>query len=137
MFIDVGGLGAGVYDRLDEMGYGSRIVAVNFGGTPFDEERYVNKRAEMWGEMKDWLDDERGVDIPDDDALHADLTGPSYDYDSTSRIKLESKEAMRKRGVRSPDLGDGLALTFAEPVSMKSATTKIDRRKKALPRRRR
>ncbi|WP_461209928.1 hypothetical protein [Desulfocurvus sp. DL9XJH121] len=116
MFIDAGGLGAGVVDRLREMGFGERITAVNFGNKATRRERYRNKRSEMWGEMRDWLTDELPADIPDDDALHADLTGPGYSYDSEGRLVLERKEDMRSRGQRSPDAGDALALTFAAPV---------------------
>jgi hypothetical protein len=115
LFIDVGGLGAGVVDRLREMGHGDKIQAVNGGEKPMDTERFVNKRAEMWGLMRDWLDDQPAK-IPDSDTLHADLTGPRYFYDSNQRIRLERKEDMKKRGIRSPDEGDALALTFAFPV---------------------
>ncbi len=57
------------------------------------------------------------VSIPDRDRLHADLTGPSYAFDSNTRLKLEKKEDMKRRGIRSPDEGDALALTFASPVA--------------------
>lgn len=119
LFIDVGGLGAGVVDRLREMGLGDKIVAVNGGEKPLDNEKYYNKRAEMWGEMKDWFFDEP-VQIPDDDELHGDLVGVAYTYDSNTRLKLEKKEDMKKRGLRSPDTGDALALTFAYPVMVET-----------------
>lgn len=115
VFIDVGGLGAGIYDRLVEMGYGRIVVAINFGSKASDETKYVNKRAEMWGEMRLWLDNSP-VEIPDHDGLHGDLIGPEYKYDSLGRLQLERKEDMKKRGVKSPDLGDSLGLTFAFPV---------------------
>lgn len=115
VFIDVGGLGAGVVDRLREMGYDEIIIPVNGGEKPLDENKYFNKRAEMWGEMKLWLCD-TPCQIPDSDSLHADLCGPSYKYDSNTRLVLEKKEDMKKRGLRSPDEGDALALTFARPV---------------------
>lgn len=117
VFIDVGGLGAGVVDRLREIGYGAICVPVNFGERPFDAERYINRRAEMWGGMREWLDD-GPVSIPDRDDLHADLCGPHFKYDSRTRIQIESKEDMKKRGVRSPDLGDALALTFSQSVPL-------------------
>jgi hypothetical protein len=117
LFIDVGGLGAGVVDRLRELGYSSKIVAVNAGSKPINDEKYRNKRAEMWGEMHAWLS-EPPVQIPDSDELHADLVGVEYRYDSNQRLLLESKEDMKKRGFRSPDLGDAAALTFAEPMRM-------------------
>lgn len=114
MFVDVGGLGAGVVDRLRELGYRNMVIPVNGGEKPLDSQKYFNKRAEMWGEMREWLKDQP-AQIPDDDVLHGDLTGPLYSYDSNTRLKLERKEDMRKRGLRSPDDGDALALTFAFP----------------------
>lgn len=129
MFVDVGGLGAGTVDILHSWGapYDDVVVAVNFGSAPFtpnpkdkdgrDCGGYVNRRAEMWGLSKDWLDDVGDVDLPDTDSLQADACGPRYKYDVNQRVQLESKEAMRQRGFRSPDEWDAVALTFAEPVN--------------------
>lgn len=126
MFIDVGGVGAGVYDRLIEMGYGDIVTAINFGSAPLEPQPvdehsrpkggYANRRAEMWGKSKEWLEEPGGVDIPDTDALQADACAPGYKYDSLTRVVLESKEDIRKRGLRSPDEWDAVALTFAAPV---------------------
>ncbi len=130
VFLDVGGVGAGVYDRLVEMGYGDDgrniVRGINFGSSPLEPEPldergkpkggYANRRAEMWGKMREWLAQPSGVSIPDSDALHADLTTPGYRYDSLSRVLLESKDDIRRRQMPSPDEGDALALTFAEPV---------------------
>jgi hypothetical protein len=123
MNIDRGGEGAAIFDRLVEMGYGPRVRLVNFGSsdTVVDRERYINKRGEMWGDMRDWLMDEGGAQIPDDDALQADLCAPGYTYDSEQRIKLERKEDIKKRGLRSPDIADALALTFATQVMPRSS----------------
>jgi len=116
VFIDVVGLGAGVVDRLRELGYGDRIVAVNGGEKPMDYERYLNKRAEMWGEMKAWFTDPAmPVQIPDSDTLQADICSPWHSFDSNGRMQLEKKEDMKKRGLRSPDEADALANTFASP----------------------
>ena len=65
---------------------------------------------------RDWLIEPGGADIPDDDSLQADACAPRYHYNSNSFLLIESKEAMRKRGLRSPDEWDAIALTFAEPV---------------------
>ncbi len=116
VFIDVGGIGAGVYDRLRELNY-TVCHAVNFGGEPIDKTKYVNKRAEMWGLMKEWLENQP-AQIPDDDSLEVDLCGLRYTYDSRGRLKLESKEDAEKRGIKSPDDGDALALTWAMPVAV-------------------
>lgn len=121
LFIDVGGVGAGVYDRLCEMGYGRKVVPVNFGSSPeepsVDGGGPLNRRAEIWMRSKKWLEDEAGADIPDEDALQADACGPGYKYDSLTRLQLEKKEDMRRRGVISPDLWDAVALTFAEHIA--------------------
>lgn len=127
VFIDVGGVGGGVVDLLVDSGFDKLVVPVNFGGKALDPELYVNKRAEMWKTMGEWLEEEGGVDIPDSDSLHADLIGPTYTHNLVrNQFVLESKEQMVKRGVPSPDEGDSLALTFAFPVAM--ATSKKPRR---------
>lgn len=118
VFIDRGGEGGAIYDRLEELGYGKRVKLVNFGSrkTVLEPDRFFNKRAEMWGLMKDWIRDPNGCEIPDLDELQADLTAPSFKYDSEQKIVLEKKEDIKKRGLRSPDCADALALTFAFPV---------------------
>lgn len=114
--VDVGGLGAGVVDRLEELGHGKILAEINFGSAALDRNGFVNRRAEMWWEMRDWLDGDRPVMIPDRDDLHTDLVGPQFSYDSNQRRKLESKDDIKKRGLRSTDCADALALTFAEPL---------------------
>ena len=121
VLVDVGGLGAGIVDRLYELGHRDIVVAVNAGSTPLDANKYKNKRAEMWGCLHDWLY-EGNVEIPDSDSLHADLANIKYKFDSNSRLIMESKEEMKKRGIRSPDEADALCLTFALPDSALSAS---------------
>lgn len=127
--IDVGGLGAGVVDRLREMGY-RQVNPVNFGSNPVGlgptgDELYENRRAEMWDTMRDWLSDPAGVDIPDDDALHSDLCAPVWGsgatrHKSNNELVIEPKDKIRERLGNSPDLGDALALTFAVPIAAAS-----------------
>lgn len=112
--VDCTGVGSGVADRLLELGY--PVMRVHFGERAVEKELYINRRAEMWASMRDWLNDAPAC-LPDDDALEADMTAPQYTYDSSRRLKLESKEDMRKRGVPSPDSADALALTFATPYA--------------------
>lgn len=112
VFVDLGGIGAGIYDRLKELSYSQVVIGVNFGQKADEPERYINKRAEMWGEMADWLK-QGGVKIQDSDEIHSDLIAPHYTFDSNGRLKLESKDDLKKRYLKSPDLGDALALTFA------------------------
>jgi hypothetical protein len=121
--VDVGGLGAGVVDRLKELGHSEIVISVNAGGKPLDANKYFNKRAEMWGTLKEWLNDEP-CQIPDSDSLHADLCGLKYKFDSNSRLRMESKEEAKKRGVRSPDEADCLAQTFAIPSSSYEAVSR-------------
>ncbi|CAB5683940.1 Uncharacterised protein [Serratia marcescens] len=111
MFIDGGGVGGGVVDLLKAQNY--RVTEVNFGAAAKDAKKYANKRAEMWGDMRDWV--ETGA-LDQDAELAADMIGPEYHFDKDSRILLEKKEDMKKRGLASPDDGDALALTFAGPV---------------------
>jgi hypothetical protein len=122
--IDTGGLGVGIYDRLVEQGHGDVVTAVNFGSKPIEPPPLddtgkpaggpLNRRAEIWQNMKNALQEGR-FSIPDDDALHADLTSCGYKYDSSGRLVLESKQDMKKRGMPSPDSADAMALTFSEP----------------------
>lgn len=115
--VDCTGVGSGVADRLLELGY--PVQRVHFGSKAIEDQQYVLRRDEMWGEMRDWFNDDP-CSIPDDDALEADLTAPQYSYDSSRRLKLERKEEMKRRGIRSPDSGDALALTFAHKISTAS-----------------
>ncbi|RKY41413.1 MAG: hypothetical protein DRP85_06430 [Candidatus Makaraimicrobium thalassicum] len=118
LFIDIGGLGGPIYDQLRTMPFGDRVTPINFGDRDvYNPERYYNKRVEMWGDMRDWLADTAlPVIIPDDDSLQTDICGPGYKWNHVQQYLLESKEDMKKRGVRSPDGGDALGLTFAQPV---------------------
>lgn len=111
IFVDGGGVGGGVVDRLRQLGHD--VIEVQFGAKPTDQKKYLNKRAEMWGRMKDWL--EVGC-IHDDDELATDITSVEYAFTNADQIQLEKKEDMKRRGLSSPDDGDALALTFAQPV---------------------
>jgi len=113
VFLDMGNIGAAVYDILD--GWSYDVTGVWFGGEAADPKTYLNKRAEMWGLMRDWLRD--GAAIPDDNELRDDLIGPEYGFTVREQIQLEGKKDMKARGQASPDCGDALALTFAYPVA--------------------
>lgn len=121
IFIDGGGVGGGVIDRLRMLKL--PVIEVQFGASadrsqmtesgPFT---YANKRAEIWGYMRDWL---KGAMIPDDSDLADQLTGVQYGYatrNGLDAILLEKKSDMKKRGLSSPDKADALALTFSYPV---------------------
>jgi hypothetical protein len=114
LFVDAtgGSIGGPVADRLRQLGH-RNVVDVQFGGSSPDP-KCLNMRAYMWSRLRDWL--ARGaIDAAAD--LEMDLTGPGYSHDKADRLVLESKEAMKKRGLDSPDDGDALALTFAQSVA--------------------
>ena len=118
MFIDAG-CGIEIVDRLHELGYEDRVKAIYFGSSPLDDLKYKNKRGEMWGLLNSWLTDENSaVDIPDSDELQADLCASPYDRDSHDRMVLWRKEKIKDKYGFSPDEGDAIALTFAEPVDL-------------------
>lgn len=121
VFVDAVGMGAGVFDRLIQLGY-TNVVAVLSGEqeSVADRTRHFNRRIEMWDRMKAWLP--TGA-IPEDKELYEDLIGPELHYDEKMRMKLERKEDMQKRGLPSPDTADALALTFADPVPLKRDDT--------------
>jgi len=113
VFVD-GGYGTGIVSAGRTMGRSWQIVW--FSEKPSDD-GYLNKRAEMWGLMKQWLSE--GGAIPNDDDLFYDLIGPETVPRMDGKIQLESKEAMKRRGLISPNCGDALALSFARPVVAK------------------
>lgn len=125
--IDVGGLGAPIYDRLVELGYGYVVNPVNFGSSPLGigptgDELYANRRAEMWDIKRAWYDSPGGVQVPDDDSFHGDETAPQWGpgqtrLSSNNELTLEPKDKIRARVGFSPDLGDASALTFAVPIA--------------------
>lgn len=115
-FIDANGVGAGVYDRLTALNY-SKVFKVTSGNAQ-EEEKYHNLRAEMWGNMRDWLKDGGCIYCEPDDEQQIvdDISGPEYYPDNKNRIQLEAKEDMKSRGLSSPDNGDGIGLTWGGPV---------------------
>lgn len=116
--VDVIGIGAGVVDRLKEFPElkGIQIIGVNSAIRQDDGKNY-NLRSKLWREMKDWLDPENGpVTMVRDSDLQSDLTSLHYGY-KQGLLLMEAKDDAKKRGVKSPDRADALALTFAYPVS--------------------
>lgn len=115
--VDCTGIGSGVADRLAELGY--PVNRVHFGESAIENDQYGIRKDEMWGRMKAWLEN-RPCELPRDDVLAADLVGPQFTYDSSRRLRIESKEKMKARGLRSPDSADALALTFAVDIAPKA-----------------
>jgi hypothetical protein len=111
IFIDGGGVGGGVVDRLRQLNYDP--IEVQFGGQADEPRKYLNKRAEMWGSTREWL--KIGA-LEQDEAMATDLTSVEYSYTPKEQIVLESKKSMKERGLASPDAADALCLTFAYPT---------------------
>lgn len=109
--VDGGGIGGAVVDRLRQMGFD--VNDVQFGGKSTEPKKYGNKRAEIWGLLKEWL---KSGCIPQDEELATDLCSVEYSYNLQDQIMLERKESMKARGLASPDSADALALTFAVPT---------------------
>jgi hypothetical protein len=114
IFVDADGVGAGVYEDLLDLG--APVIGVRSGRNANDP-RWGNKRAECWGELRDWL--ENGGAIEDDEQLATDLCGPEYQFKKKSNaLILTPKEDMERiLGLHSPDRGDALAYTFYAPVA--------------------
>jgi hypothetical protein len=111
--IDVIGIGAGVVDRLTELNlpvYGVNVAeaaAVNAG-----ERQFSRLRDELWWKGREWLES-MDCHLCDDDELIGELTTPTYKVMSNGLIKVEGKDEMKARGVKSPNLADAWLLTFA------------------------
>jgi hypothetical protein len=112
--VDVVGLGAGVVDRLAELG--RPVVAMSAGMPAIDTERFANARAEWWWNLRELFEANQAIVDPDDEELADQLSVQKYKLDSRGRILLESKDDMKRRGVRSPDRADSMAMAFAPVI---------------------
>lgn len=111
IYVDCIGIGAGIVDRMREMGY-EFVEGVNVARSPNDKTRFRNLRAELWWEMRDWFMQEMPVQIPDSDELHGDLCSLGYKYTSNNLLLIEGKDQLKARGMPSCDTADALMLTF-------------------------
>lgn len=114
LFLDMATFGAGVVDRLTQLGYPA--IGVDFGGKP-NSPKYANRRAEMWFTMSEWV--KAGGALPRMPELVTELVAPHYKFDRENKLLLEKKSEIKKRTGVSPDIADALALTFAAPVAPK------------------
>ena len=110
ILIDSIGLGAGVVDRLVELDMPAR--GINVAESSSMSDRYMRLRDELWFKCREWLE-QKDCAIPDQDELVMELTAVQYEILSSGKFKVESKDQMKKRGFRSPDVADALMLTFA------------------------
>ena len=113
-FIDMG-YGTGIFSVLKSMGRADAWQLISFASKPVDE-YYANKRAEMWSDMKKWL--QEGGTVENKQEILTDLTGPEAAINRRGKLQLESKDDMKRRGLASPNYADALALTFAQPVRL-------------------
>lgn len=107
--IDVIGIGAGVCDRLDELGY--EVSEVNVGSSADDKDKFYNLRTEVFWHLRDLFKKDK-IGIPNDAGLIQELTDLRYKYSSEKKLRLEAKADMKKRIGRSPDKADALALAY-------------------------
>lgn len=105
------GMGVGVVETLQDMGHVDNVWGINTGTSANEPELYTNLRCEMWALCKEWLEGQ--VELPNVPELTDDLAIIKRKPSATGKLRLETKEEMRRRGVKSPDVGDALALTFA------------------------
>lgn len=131
LFVDRIGIGAGIVSRLRELNV--PVIGVNSGERAQEPDLYYNQRAEMWYRMQEWFKD-GPVRIPNDLALASDLSGPAIKYNSMKNLRMvEKKEDMKKRGIRSPDIADALALTFSAVVIKRDDTERLAANQQAQP----
>ncbi len=109
--VDGDGLGAGVVDNLNHRGFGGKVHEFHGAESADDPNKYANRRAEVWGKMRDAL--KAGMEIPDDPELADQLTGIRYSYTADQKILLEKKDTMKLRGLMSPDQGDACAMSYS------------------------
>lgn len=114
IFVDGIGMGAPVVDQLRRL-LGPIVTSVVASERATNQAKYGNRRAEIWGNMRDAMAE--GVELPNDPDLCDELTWPLAAYEKLSeRVMLEGKDDIRERHGGSPDKGDALALTYASPV---------------------
>lgn len=115
---DTGGWAAGVVDLLNRTKY--HLIPVNFSSTKTMDERYFNRRSEMYFLLQDWV--KSGGALPNIPELVEELTCQTYWYEK-GKFRLEDKDIIKTTIGRSPDLADALAATFALPMPVKTDRT--------------
>lgn len=107
--VDVIGLGAGVVDRLKEMQI--KVKGINVAEAAAESGKYVNLRAEIFWHLREKFQN-GNIDLPDDSKMVAQLAGLKYEFDANGKLKLQSKEDMRRKGLKSPDIADMIAMAY-------------------------
>jgi phage terminase large subunit len=125
ILIDSIGLGAGVADRLRELKATiPEMRRCDIRDVNVSESNAMNPganklRDELWIACRDWLRT-RACKLPKSDDLRQELVSPTYKFTSNGKLVVESKDSMKKRGIKSPDVADALCLTFASTASQVS-----------------
>jgi hypothetical protein len=126
VFVDItGGYGGEVLSRIRDSGFSA--IGVKFSEGAYEDDKFLNLRAEMWFKMMTWLKD--GGALPNDPGLIQELCAPTYDNNNAAaKLQLEAKKKIKERLGFSPDKADALALTFAQPVRSKAELTASSKR---------
>jgi hypothetical protein len=121
--VDEVGIGAGVVDRLHELGH-SNVTGINVGAKSTDPEHFFNLRAELYDALRTRFE-QGDIEIPNDADLIAQLAAIRVEFTSRGQLKVESKETMRRRSLPSPDKADALLLAFAPTTTHHQPNFKI------------
>lgn len=113
--IDAIGMGAGVADRLRELGLPA--FAINVSELPAMIQKYMHLKDELWFLMKDWFL-KKNCNIAGDKKLLAQLPIVRFKYQSNGKIWLETKKELKSRGVPSPNAAEALSMTFASDATV-------------------
>jgi hypothetical protein len=119
--VDVAGTGWYFAQHLRDQLGGIQVRGINVGESPTTSqaaERYANLKAELYWQLRERFRD-GGVRGLTDERTRVQLASLRYDHDSRGRVRIESKEQARKRGVRSPDRAEALLLAFAARPALK------------------
>ena len=109
VFVDATGIGAGVVDRLNEMGF--PVTGIKNAMKAFTPDNFVNIKTECFWRLRDWL---RGGGCLEPNENFAELLEEKYRIvDSTGKIQIVPKDVLRQWGIPSPNVAEALALTFA------------------------
>ncbi|MGI9293511.1 MAG: terminase large subunit domain-containing protein, partial [Pseudomonadales bacterium] len=122
ILVDVIGIGGGVVDRLRELGLPA--VGINVSEAPALGTVGLRLRDELWLKAKAYFEERRGR-IPADEELIMELAAVTMEYTSAGKIKVESKEHMKKRGLKSPNKADAFNLCFATEAAIASGSSQV------------
>jgi hypothetical protein len=121
--VDVIGMGSGFVDRMQELGlpvYGINVGEASSG----DKKRFMRLRDELWWRGREWFEG-LACSMPQDDPLISELVQPLYRYESTGKIRVESKQELKDRGIKSPNRADAFLLTFAGGDYLRDSISKM------------